>query len=97
MSITIEELKDLAHRLLFEMSDEQYETLQQEFEVILKQMKLLGEIENIENVEPLVFPVEGETMGMREDEPEECLSVNEVLENAKEKMMDMIKVQKVVG
>lgn len=97
MSISIEELKKLAENLLFDMSEEQYQTLQDEFEVILKQMKLLAEIPNIDDVEPLVFPVESPNMGLREDEPEDCLRAEEVLENAKDKMMGMIKVQKVVG
>ncbi len=97
MSITIKELNELARNLYFEMSEEQYKTLQAEFDVILKQMKLIGEIENVDNVEPLVFPVEGLTLGMREDEPTPSLSVQEVLKNAHGEMMDMVKVQKVVG
>lgn len=97
MSISIEELIQLAKNLYFEMSEEEYKTLQKEFEVILKQMELIGEIENVDDVLPMVFPVESTTLGMRDDEPGECLSTDEVLLNAKEKMMGMIKVQKVVG
>ncbi|MGI6378035.1 Asp-tRNA(Asn)/Glu-tRNA(Gln) amidotransferase GatCAB subunit C [bacterium] len=97
MVLTIEELKKITKSLLFTMSEEQYLTLQQEFTLILEQMKLLGAIENLDQVEPLVFPIENENCGLREDEVEKCLSVDEVLKNAKESMMDMVKVQKVVG
>ena len=97
MSISIEELKKLAQNLLFDMSEEQYVTLQEEFAVILKQMKLLADIPNIDDVEPLVFPVVISSGVLREDEPEDCLNPEEVLKNAQETMMGMIKVQKVVG
>ena len=97
MVLTIEELKKITKSLLFTMSEEQYLTLQQEFTLILEQMKLLGAIENLDQVEPLVFPIENENCGIREDEVEKSLSVDEVLTNGMESMMDMVKVQKVVG
>lgn len=97
MSISIEELRQLAENLYFEMSEEQYKTLQAEFDIILKQMNLIGKIENVDNIEPLVFPVESLTMGMRDDNPTDSLSPEEVLKNAHANMMGMVKVQKVVG
>ena len=36
--IEIEKLKDYANKLMFDMNDEEYKTLQDEFEIILKQM-----------------------------------------------------------
>ena len=42
-----EKLEMYAEKLLFKMNDSEYETLQQEFEVILKQMDLIGKIEGI--------------------------------------------------
>ena len=36
-----EKLKDYAHKLMFDMNDEEYKTLQEEFETILKQMDLI--------------------------------------------------------
>ena len=97
MKISIEELKSLANSLLFDMKEEEYKTLQEEFEVIITQMDLIGDIENIESVEPMVFPylVQGHTL--REDEPCDVLTKEEVLSNPKETMMDMVKVKKVVG
>lgn len=79
------------------MSEEEYVTLQDEFDVLLKQMELLGDIENIENVEPMVFPFATSTLGMREDEVKDQLDKEDVLKNAHEVQNDMVKVQKVVG
>ena len=96
-SITIEKLKELASRIKLDMSEEQYKTLQGEFDTILKQMDLLGEIENVDNVEPMTFPFEVTTFGMRPDEVVDQLPVDDVLKNAKQVQNNMIKIKKVVG
>ena len=54
--IAKEKLKDYANKLMFDMNDEEYETLQEEFDIILKQMDLIGNIPNISSVEPMTFP-----------------------------------------
>lgn len=97
MKISIDELKTIAKSLYFEMSEEEYKTLQEEFEVILDQMDLIGKIDNIDNVLPMVFPYLGEGHELREDEPEAPLETKDVLKNSSETMMDMVKVNKVVG
>lgn len=95
--ISVEKLKDLALRLKFRMSEEEYVTLQDEFDVLLKQMKLLGDIEGLDDVEPMTFPFVTQTMGMREDEVKDQISKEDVLKNAGQVQNDMVKVQKVVG
>jgi aspartyl/glutamyl-tRNA(Asn/Gln) amidotransferase C subunit len=95
--ISVEKLHELALRLKFRMSEDEYKTLQDEFDVLLKQMELLGDIENIEEVEPMVFPFQATTLGMREDEVKDQLSKEDVLKNAAEVQNDMVKAQKVVG
>ena len=97
MEITIEELKALASRLKFEMKDEEYKTLVDEFHTIIKQMDLISQIDGIDQVEPMTFPFDYETASWREDEVEPALPVNEVLANASDKTTNMIKVKKVVG
>ena len=97
MRISIDELKELAKNLYFDMSEEEYLTLQDEFEVILDQMDLISEIQNIDNVEPMVFPYLGEGHALREDEVKDVLDPKEVLANASETYMGMVKVKKVVG
>lgn len=90
-------LKDAASRLMFDMSDEQYDTLEKEFDIMIKQMKLIGEIPGVDDVEPMTFPFDVATDYLREDEVEETLSKEEVLKNAKDVVDGQIKLPKVVG
>ena len=54
----IEVLKDAASRLLFDMSESEYETLLSEFDIVTKQMKPLGDNKELDKIEPMVFPFE---------------------------------------
>ena len=92
-----EVLKDAAIRLMFDMSDEQYETLEKEFEIIIKQMNLIGEIDGVDEVEPMTFPFNVTTDYLREDVAETPLTKEEVLANAKDVLDGQIKLPKVVG
>lgn len=89
-------LKKYARLLMFEMNDEEYTTLQEEFDVILKQMDLIGNIENIDEVEPMTFPFKNTDATLREDEVGDYLTVGEVLSNAKYQVNDQVKVPRVV-
>ena len=91
-----EKLKDYAKKLMFDMDDEEYTTLQEEFAVILKQMDLIGKIANIKDVEPMSFPFINETAVLREDEVGDYLTVGEVLSNTKHQIDNQVKVPKVV-
>ena len=96
MKVPIEELKDLANRLKFYMQEEEYETLQEEFEVVLSQMEMIGKIEDADEVEPMTFPFIYESIGLREDEPGEVLTKEEVLKNASDVSYDQVRVKKVI-
>lgn len=91
-----DKLKMYAEKLFFRMNDEEYDTLQKEFDVILKQMDMIGKIEGISNVTPMTFPFEKEGTKLRNDEVTECLSISDIVANAKEVEYDQIKVPKVV-
>ncbi len=91
-----EKLREYAHKLMFDMNDDEYETLQQEFEVILEQMEFIGQIPNIKDVEPMTFPFTNEDASLREDEVGDYLTVDEVLSNTKHQVRDQVKVPKVV-
>ena len=91
-----DKLKDYAHKLMFDMKEEEYHTLQEEFEIILKQMDLIGNIPDIEKVTPMTFPFYNEDVVLREDEVGDYLTVGEVLENAKHQVDDQVKVPRVV-
>ena len=88
-------LKELASNLMFDMEDSEYETLSKEFEVILKQMDIISHIDGIEDVEPMHFPFPIDSF-LREDEVSDMITTEEVLENAKEKETNQVKVPKVV-
>ena len=92
----IEVLKDAAKRLLFDMSDAEYETLLREFDIVTKQMNIIGSNKSIDEYEPMTFPFECSTSFLREDVPEEPLSREEALRNSKRKIGGQIKLPKVV-
>ena len=94
--ITKDKLKDYASKLMFDMNDEEYQTLEKEFEIILKQMDLIGNIKDIKDVEPMTFPFPIEGVTLREDIPTESLDIEDVLKNAKDVENSMVKVPKVV-
>ncbi len=91
-----EKLQDYARKLMFEMNDEEYKTLQEEFEVILKQMDLISKIDNITNVEPMTYPFELNNVNLREDIVNNELTTNDILINVSDKENNQIKVPKVV-
>ena len=95
--VTKEKLKDYAAKLMFDMDDEGYERTLKEFEVVEKHMALIGEIDGIENVEPMTFPYVIYHATLREDEVKDCLTNEEVLLNSKETKANQVKVPKVVG
>lgn len=92
----IEVLKDAAKRLLFDMSENEYETLLKEFDIVTKQMNIIGSDVSIEKYEPMAFPFECTTSHLREDIPEAPLSREEALRNSKRKIGGQIKLPKVV-
>ena len=91
-----EMLEKYAEKLMFRMSDEEYVTLENEFDIILKQMELIGNINGISDVEPMIFPFVTYDASLREDVDKEPLTVDEVLSNAKHQVRDQVKVPKVV-
>ena len=94
--ITKEKLKNYANKLMFDMKDEEYETLLKEFDVILKQMELIGNIENISNVEPMTFPYELEDVELRDDKVSRNIEIEDALSNTGSKKGREIRVPKVV-
>ena len=92
----IEVLKDAAHRLLFDMSEEQYNTLLKEFDIVTAQMRLIGEDASLDKLEPMVFPFECSTSYLREDVPATPLDREVALKNAHNKTGGQIKLPKVV-
>ena len=95
--VTKEDLKKYARLLMFDMKEEEYDTLLKEFAITEKHMALIGEIDGIEDVEPMTFPYVIYHASLREDVSKPCLTTEEVLKNTKDKKADQVKVPKVVG
>ena len=94
--ITKDLLKDCAHRLMFDMTEEQYEVLENEFAIVLKQMELIGAEKDVDEYSPMTFPFDVTTRFLREDDVTETISKEEALRNAKDIVEDQIRLPKVV-
>ena len=94
--ISKDKLKTYANKLMFDMDDSEYETLQNEFETILKQMDLIGEIQGIQDVEPMTFPFAIEEVTLREDSNSRCIEIEDALSNCHGKKGNEVKVPRVV-
>jgi aspartyl-tRNA(Asn)/glutamyl-tRNA(Gln) amidotransferase subunit C len=97
IKITKETLKEAAEKLMFTMSEAEYQILLQEFESIIKQMEFISDIEGVDDAIPMTFPFEVTTDYLREDEPDEPLSREDALKNAKDVVDGQIRLPKVVG
>ena len=91
-----DKLKEYAKKLMLDMNEEEYETLQKEFDVILRQMDIIDKIPNLHEVEPMTFPFLLKDRSLRDDEVGDYLTVGEVLANTKHQVNDQVKVPKVV-
>ena len=89
-------LIDAAHRLLFDMSEEEYATLEEECKILIKQMETIGKIGGLEDYSPMTFPFPCETSYLREDEALPPLSKEDALSNAGSTLDGQIKLPKVV-
>ncbi len=96
-TINKEVLKDTASRLMFDMKEEEYDTLLAEFDVIIKQMELIGQIKGVDEVEPMTFPFDVSNRFLREDIATSPLDKSEALKNAKDVVDNQIRLPKVVG
>ena len=94
--ITKDKLKEYAAKLMFDMDEAEYETLEKEFEVILKQMDFIGEMEGIDKVEPMTFPYQIDHAKFRKDEIQDTLETEEALKNAASVDRNQVRVPKVV-
>ena len=96
-TVTKDILKASANKLMFDMSDEQYDTLLAEFDTFLKQLELLNEVPHIDEVEPMTFTFDVSTSYLREDVAEEPLKQEEAVKNSGDVKNGQIRLPKVVG
>jgi len=91
-----DELKMLANKLMFTMPDEEYETLLLEFDTMIKQMDLIGNIKGIEQVEPMSYPFPLDGICLREDTIQDELAIEDILANSGSTLYNQVKLPKVV-
>ena len=91
-----ETLMMLANKLMFTMDDSEYDTLLEEFDTIIKQMDLIGKIDGIDNVEPMVYPIPLSDVVLREDVVKDELEIDDILVNSGSKLYNQVRLPKVV-
>lgn len=96
--MTKDKLEELAKKLMFEMEEDEYQTLLSEFDVILKQMNLIDKISDIDSVTPMTYPfdLELDDTYLREDNPSNEICFDDMKVNVKDYDSGMVKVPKVV-
>ena len=96
--MTRDKLEELARKLMFEMEEDEYQTLLSEFDVILKQMDLIDKISDIDTVTPMTYPfdLELDDTYLREDIPSNEICFDDMKVNVKDYDSGMVKVPKVV-
>lgn len=90
------ELQDLAKSLMLEISDEEASIIEQEFDLFLRQVNEINQVDT-SDTKTLDFPFEEAIGVLREDIAEEVLSTEAVLKNAEDVSEDMVKIPKVVS
>lgn len=89
-------LKKYANNLMFDMSESEYETLQAEFDTIIKQMDLINDIDGIKTVEPMAFPFLLKDVELRTDDRLRCIDNEDAFSNCHGKKGRDVKVPRVV-
>jgi aspartyl/glutamyl-tRNA(Asn/Gln) amidotransferase C subunit len=95
--VTKDVLKDASLRLMFAMTDEQYDLLLEEFKVLIQQMELIGKIDGLDDVTPMTFPFDVTTEALADDIQTPPLTQEEALSNVKLHVEGQVKLPKVVG
>lgn len=87
--------KKLAHQLMFDLSDEEADSIVEEFTSLEKQMSLL-EVIDTENVEEMIYPFEEETTFLRDDVVTNVISQDDAVANVTKKIEGHFILPKVV-
>lgn len=91
----INEIKDLATRLMFSLTDDEAKEIVEDFKTIEKQIAILDKIDT-QGVEEMIYPLDIETTYLREDEVSHVTDKDALLKNASKVKEGHIVVPKVV-
>lgn len=78
---TKEMVDDYADKLLIGLTEEENKMVLNEFEIIDKNIDIINEIPNIENVEPMSWCLDDFSFELREDKVEESVPIEDLLQN----------------
>ncbi|MBQ4583469.1 MAG: Asp-tRNA(Asn)/Glu-tRNA(Gln) amidotransferase subunit GatC [Bacilli bacterium] len=93
---TKEMVDDYANKLLIGLTEEENKLVLDEFEQIDKQIDLINEIPNIENVTPMTHALDNFVTFLRDDEAKTSDDIDDILANAKDVEGREIQIPKVV-
>lgn len=93
---TKEMVDKYADKLLIGLTDEENKNVLDEFEEIDRQIDLINQIPDIENVEPMTHTLDEFEFELRDDEIEESESIDDILVNSDGHTEREIEVPKVV-
>jgi aspartyl/glutamyl-tRNA(Asn/Gln) amidotransferase C subunit len=94
---TKEMVNDYADKLMIGLTEEENKMVLDEFEIIDRNIDLINEIPNIEQVEPMTHTLDDFTYELREDVPEESIEIEDLLSNCDDATDREVVVPKVVG
>lgn len=87
--------KKLANQLMFNLSDEEADSIVREFDTLSRQMSLLDKV-NTDGVEEMVYPFEDETSYVRPDVVSNVIAQEDALANVDRKIEGHFVLPKVV-
>lgn len=94
---TKEMVNDYADKLMIGLTEEENKMVLDEFEIIDRNIDLINEIPNIEQIEPMTHTLDDFTYELREDVPEESIEIEDLLANCDDCTDREVVVPKVVG
>ena len=93
---TKEMVDNYANKLLIGLTEEENKLVLDEFEQIDKQIDLINEIPNIENITPMTHALDNFVTFLRDDEAKTSDDIDDILANAKDIEGREIQIPKVV-
>ena len=93
---TKEMVDDYADKLLIGLTDDETKMVLDEFDIIDKNIDLINNIPNIEEIEPMTHCLDRTIDYLREDEADISPSIDDILSNCDDALTDQVKVPKVV-
>lgn len=94
---TEELVNEYADKLLIGLTDEENKMVLDEFAGIDKNIDLINEIPNIEEVEPMTHCLDDFSYELREDVVEDSVPIDELLQNCDEYNGSEVEVPRMVG